>query len=204
MVAEQIVQRGISDINVISAFNNIPREPFVPYAQKNFAYEDRPLSIGRGQTISQPYTTALMTSVLSLKKGNRVLEIGTGSGYQSAVLSYLGAELYTVEYIPELAKKAVSILGSLGFNIHIKVGDGALGWQENSPFDRIIITAALKYIPSHLIDQLKIGGKIVAPVGDKWQQKLIVFDKLRDNSLNKTVICDCVFVPLAGKYGYAE
>ena len=203
MVREQIIQRGIINKNVISAFRNIPRELFVPDNQKNFAYDDRPLPIGRDQTISQPYIVALMSSALSVEKNNKVLEIGTGSGYQSAILSYLGANIYTVERIPELANKAMMTLSSLGFNINIKVDDGTLGWHDYSPYDRIIVTASSERLPNPLIDQLKIGGKIVAPLGGRWRQELILFEKTKRN-LKKTVLCSCVFVPLVGKYGYKE
>ena len=204
MVTEQIIRRGISDRNVVSAFKNIPRELFVPDNQRNFAYDDRPLSIGKGQTISQPYIAALMTSVLYLEKNNKVLEIGTGSGYQSAILSYLGAELYTVERIPELAEKAATVLNYLGFNVNIKIGDGTLGWHDYSPYDRIIVTAASEILPAPLIGQLKAGGRIVAPVGGKWQQELIIFEKTNEGLLKKTFVCGCVFVPLVGKYGYKK
>ena len=204
MVTEQIIRRGISDRNVVSAFKNIPRELFVPDNQRNFAYDDRPLSIGKGQTISQPYIAALMTSVLYLEKNNKVLEIGTGSGYQSAILSYLGAELYTVERIPELAEKAATVLNYLGFNVNIKIGDGTLGWHDYSPYDRIIVTAASEILPAPLIGQLKAGGRIVAPVGGKWQQELIIFEKINEGLLKKTFVCGCVFVPLVGKYGYKK
>jgi len=204
MVTEQIVQRGILDKNVIFALKNIPRERFVPDSQKYFAYDDRPLSIGKGQTISQPYIVALMTSILSIEKNNKVLEVGTGSGYQSAVLSYLGAELYTVERIPELAEEAASRLSYLGFNVNIKMGDGTLGWQDYSPYDRIIVTAASERIPNPLIDQLKDGGRIIAPIGGKWYQELIIFEKTSEGFLKKTFVCGCVFVPLVGKYGYKK
>jgi len=203
MVTEQIVKRGISDENVISAFSNVPRELFVPDDEISFSYQDRPLPIGKNQTISQPYIVALMTQMLSVEENNKVLEIGTGSGYQSAILSYLGTKLYTIERIPELADKAMAALNSLGFNVNIKVGDGTLGWQDYSPYDRIIVTAASETLPLPFIDQLKAGGKIVAPIGGRWRQELMLFEKTK-KALKKTVVCGCIFVPLVGKHGYKK
>ncbi len=204
MVREQLVKRGISSKEVLSAFRNIPREEFVPSSKVNFAYEDSPLSIGLSQTISQPYIVALMTELLSVKKDDKVLEVGTGSGYQSAILSYLGARVYTIERLPLLAKKAKSVLDKLGYKVHIKVGDGSLGWEEHALYDKVIVTAASFNIPPSLIEQLKVGGKIVIPLGTRWQQQLTLVEKKDKGIIEKTSICGCIFVPLIGKYGYKE
>ncbi|MCM8803823.1 MAG: protein-L-isoaspartate(D-aspartate) O-methyltransferase, partial [Candidatus Omnitrophica bacterium] len=150
MVEEQIIARGIKDKKVISAFLKIPREEFVPEGLKEYAYDDRPLSIGEGQTISQPYIVALMTESLQLKGNEKVLEIGTGSGYQSAIIAEIGCQVYSVERIEILAERAKNILKKLGYNVKIRVGDGTLGWEEYAPYDRIIVTAAGPEIPKSL------------------------------------------------------
>ena len=203
-MVDVLKREGIKDKNVLEAMGEVPRHEFVPKNLTRYAYENRPLPIGYGQTISQPYIVALMTQALLLTGGEKCLEIGTGSGYQSAILSYLGAELYTVERIPELAEKAATVLNYLGFNVNIKIGDGTLGWHDYSPYDRIIVTAASEILPAPLIGQLKAGGRIVAPVGGKWQQELIIFEKTNEGLLKKTFVCGCVFVPLVGKYGYKK
>lgn len=170
MVEEQIIRRGITDKNVINAMLKVPREKFVPPAERGSAYGDFPLPIGYGQTISQPYIVAYMTEKLKVKPGDRVLEIGTGSGYQAAILAEIGCEVYTVELIEELSKRAKKILNELGYrNVHFKVGDGFEGWKENAPYDAIIVTAAPKKIPEALKLQLKIGGRLVIPVGEYFQ-----------------------------------
>lgn len=170
MVEDQIIRRGITDKNVIKAMLKVPREKFVPPAERGSAYGDFPLPIGYGQTISQPYIVAYMTEKLKVKPGDRVLEIGTGSGYQSAILADMGCEVYTVELIEELSKRAQKIIEELGYkNVHFKVGDGFEGWKENAPYDAIIVTAAPKNVPEALKLQLKLGGRMVIPVGEYYQ-----------------------------------
>ncbi len=201
MVEEQIIARGIKDKRIIEAFLSIPREAFVPSAVKDQAYKDYPLPIGYNQTISQPYMVALMTELISPQEGEKVLEIGTGSGYQSAVLAYLKCNVFSIERIPELAKKAKAVLEELGFKVNIRVGDGTIGWEENAPYDKIIVTAAAEKIPTPLISQLKERGKMVIPVGDIYSQQLILIDKRDDGKIVKHDVGSCIFVPLVGKYG---
>ncbi len=204
MLKKQLLGRGIHDRNVIRAFSNIPRELFVPEDYKKFAYEDRPLPIGFGQTISQPYIAALMTEALHINKGDKVLEIGTGSGYQSAVLSYLGAKVYSIERVNELAGRAKDSLKALKLEAEVNIGDGTLGWDEYAPYDRITVTAASENVPLPLLDQLKNGGDIIAPIGTRWRQELTLIHKIGKSNVQKTSVCGCVFVPLIGKYGYKE
>jgi protein-L-isoaspartate(D-aspartate) O-methyltransferase len=204
MVEEQIIARGIKDKKVISAFLKVPREEFVPEDLKKYAYIDSPLSIGEGQTISQPYIVALMTEALKLKGGEKVLEIGTGSGYQSAILAEIGCEVYSVERIESLAKKAENILRKLGYNVKIKIGDGTLGWEEYSPYDRIIVTAAGPKIPDTLLFQLSENeGRLIMPVGDRFFQDLILVIK-RGKEIEKINLGGCQFVPLIGKEGWEK
>jgi len=204
MVQEQIIARGIKDEKVISAFLKVPREEFVPESLKEYAYRDCPLSIGEGQTISQPYIVALMTEALKLKGKEKVLEIGTGSGYQSAILAEIGCEVYSIERIELLAKRAENILKKLGYNVKIKIGDGTLGWEEYSPYDRIIVTAAGPKIPETLLSQLsKNEGRLVMPVGDRYIQDLILVIK-NSEKIEKVHLGGCQFVPLIGKEGWKE
>jgi len=204
MVFNQILNRGIDSPDILEAFSNVPRHFFVPESQKQFAYEDCPLPIGEEQTISQPYIVALMTKALDIKPGMSVLEVGTGSGWQTAILSFLGAKVYSVERINVLAQRAEQALNSLGEKVEIKVGDGTKGWPEYAPYDRIIVTAAAPYTPEPLIQQLKVGGKIVVPVGQRFQQELTVMTKIADDKTKEEKICGCMFVPLIGEYGYKE
>ncbi|MCM8798746.1 MAG: protein-L-isoaspartate(D-aspartate) O-methyltransferase [Candidatus Omnitrophica bacterium] len=202
MVKNQIVARGIKDQRVIRAFLKVPRHIFVLEKDLPQAYNDHPLPIGEGQTISQPYMVALMTECLRLKGGERVLEIGTGSGYQTAILAELAGEVYSIERFPSLGEKAGMLLAKLGYkNISIKVGDGTLGWEEFSPYDRIIVTASSPEIPSPLITQLKEGGYLVIPLGESFSQVLTVVEKFGDK-IKRQEICGCVFVPLIGRYGW--
>jgi protein-L-isoaspartate(D-aspartate) O-methyltransferase len=179
MIKEQIIKRGIKDKRVLAAMLKVERHKFVPEDMKYLAYSDRPLPIGYGQTISQPYIVALMTELLGLRGNEKVLEIGTGSGYQAAILSLLCKEVYTIEILKPLAKSAEKRLKELGYtNIKVKHGDGYLGWEEYAPFDAIIVTAAPQEIPPKLIDQLKEGGKMVLPVGSVYQElKVVVKEK---------------------------
>ncbi len=204
MVEEQLRSRGIKDERVLAAFREVPRHIFVPEDRRMYAYSDAPLSIGFGQTISQPYIVALMTELLNAEKGDKVLEIGTGSGYQAAILACLGAEVFSVERVSNLAEEARERLNSLGYHVHIKVGDGSMGWKENALYDRIIITAASPEVPPPVIEQVKEGGKIVVPVESGWGQVLTVINKKKGGRLKREEVCGCVFVPLLGKYGYKQ
>lgn len=206
MVEEQIKKRGIKNPHVIKAFLNVPRHKFVSSAFQSQAYENHPLPIGNGQTISQPYMVALMTTLLEIKSTDKVLEIGTGSGYQSAILAELCEKVFSIERIKNLAISARRILDELKyFNINIKVGDGTYGWQEFAPFDKIIVTAGAPHIPPLLIEQLQDAGKMVIPLALKntSSQNLKLIEK-KNNKIFTKEICECVFVPLIGKYGWEE
>jgi len=187
----------VTDPDVLTAIERVPRHRFVPKHLQQHAYDDRPLPIGQGQTISQPFVVALMTQALALTPESRVLEIGTGSGYQTAILAELADEVYTVEVRPELQERAQRILDALGYaNIHYCVGDGWMGWPEESPFDAIIVTAAAPEWPQALIKQLAEGGRMVIPVGENdWNQTLWLLTKL-DDSLIKESLGPVRFVPL--------
>lgn len=195
MVEKQLKGRDITDEKVLNAMLKIERHKFVPEQYQDLAYIDEPLPIGYGQTISQPYIVALMTQLLELKGDERILEIGTGSGYQAAVLAEIVKEVYTIEIIPQLANRAEKLLKELGYkNIFIKVGDGYLGWPEYAPFDGIIVTCAPDHIPQPLIEQLKDGGKIVIPVGE-IHQELVVVEKQKEKIIKRRVI-PVRFVPM--------
>ena len=170
MVAGQIEARGVRDPRVLEALRAVPRHEFVPPEQRMHAYEDRPLPIGEGQTISQPYIVAVMTELLALEGSERVLEIGTGSGYQAAVLGRLAREVYSIEIVPELAARAAKDLERLGYaNVHVRQGDGYRGWPEHAPFDAILVTAAPGHVPEPLVEQLALGGRMVLPLGGVFQ-----------------------------------
>jgi len=204
MVSQQLVSRGIRDKRVLETFRNVPRHEFISSQTSNEAYADHPLPIGEGQTISQPYMVALMTECLRLEGNEKVLEIGTGSGYQAAILGSLAAEVYSVERFQSLADKAQQVLGKSGFkNIKIKVGDGTLGWQEFAPYDAIVVTAGAPHTPASLIKQLKNNGRLVIPVGGSFNQVLTVIEK-KEKKLLPTEVCACVFVPLVGKEGWQK
>ncbi len=195
MVTTQIKSRGIKDMNVLEAMEKVPRHVFVPENMRKAAYNDEPLPIGNGQTISQPYIVAYMTEVLQLSVEEKVLEVGTGSGYQAAVLAEIARELFTVEIIDGLSKNAQEVLQAEGYtNIHFRVGDGSYGWEENAPYDAIMVTAAPPEVPKALQDQLKIGGRMIVPVGDAFQELvLIVREKRR---FKKKKLLPVRFVPL--------
>src|SRR4030043_669357 len=198
MVETQIKARGVKDPRVLSALLKVERHHFVPEEHLNSAYSDQPLPIGKGQTISQPYIVALMTELLELKGGEKVLEVGTGSGYQAAILAELAKEVYTIEIIESLASTAKKRLSELGYqNIRVKAGDGYLGWPEAAPFDAIIITAAPDPIPKPLLDQLREGGRMVIPVGE-FTQELRKIVK-RGGKIEKTDIISVIFVPMTGE-----
>lgn len=202
MVDTQLIPRGIRDPRVLEAMRKVPRHLFMDESMWYKAYDDMALPVGEGQTISQPYMVAVMTEFLDLKGAEKVLEIGTGSGYQAAILAELSMELYTIERIQSLSQKAGETLRSLGYvNIHLMVGDGTLGWPEAAPFDRILITAGAPEIPEPLIEQLADGGMILAPVGDRFSQQLIRVTKQKGKLL-KEYHTPCVFVPLVGEYGW--
>ncbi|MCZ2152824.1 MAG: protein-L-isoaspartate(D-aspartate) O-methyltransferase [Bryobacterales bacterium] len=201
MVGTQLQQRGIKQNSVLAAMQRIPRERFVPESARRYAYEDRALSIGHGATISQPYIVALMTELLDVNASHKVLEIGTGSGYQAAILNELARFVYSIEIVPELAERARKTLEELGFTkVHVRAGDGYLGWPEESPFDRIIITAAPPKIPQALVDQLVRGGCLVAPEGDTPNtQKLVILRKDRLGRVSRAESIPVVFVPMVPK-----
>jgi protein-L-isoaspartate(D-aspartate) O-methyltransferase len=198
MVKQQIEQRGVRNPDVLRAMRAVPRHLFIPESQRAWAYEDHPVPIGQGQTISQPYIVALMTELLEPAKDHKVLEIGTGSGYQAAVLSGLVKQVLSIEIVPELARSASALLAKLSYgNVKVRLGDGYRGWPEEAPFDRIIITAAPPEIPQTLIDQLAPGGKLVAPVGSTvWGQDLVVVDKRPDGKTRRRSVIPVMFVPM--------
>ena len=205
MVETQLIPRGIKDKRVINAMLTIPRHLFVPEeALWSQAYSDFPLPIGEKQTISQPYIVALMTEAIELKGAERILEIGTGSGYQTAILSMLAEKVYSIERISSLAARARKVLDSINCsNVVIKIGDGTLGWPEEAPFDAILTTAAAPEIPKCYIDQLKIGGRLIIPVGDVYSQVLVKVIKTKDGII-KQDMGGCRFVKLIGRYGWTE
>jgi protein-L-isoaspartate(D-aspartate) O-methyltransferase len=198
MVDEQIRARGIKAPAVLRAMGDVPRHLFVPPEVQPFAYEDRPLPIGLDQTISQPYIVAFMTEALDVSRGHRVLEIGTGSGYQAAVLSGLVRQVFSMEIVPELAERARRTLSATGYaNVQVRTGNGYLGWPDQSPFDRIIVTAAPPELPRALIDQLAIGGRLVAPVGTVAQEIVVVTKTAQGVTEERTI--PVRFVPMVQK-----
>lgn len=202
MVEVQLRKRGIRDERVLRAFEEVPRHLFVPVAARHMAYEDMPLPIGRDQTISQPYIVALMTSLLELKGDERVLELGTGSGYQAAILSKLAAEVQTVELIAELAERADRLLRELGCsNVHVHVADGTLGWPPAAPYAGILGTAAAPRVPPPLPGQLDEGGRLVLPVAEDYQQLLKVITR-HGNEYDERTVTAVAFVPMRGKHGW--
>jgi len=202
MVEEQIISRGIRDSEVIEAMKKVPRHLFVEEALQSQGYSDHPLPIGEKQTISQPYMVALMTEALQLTGKEKVLEIGAGSGYQTAILAELGEKVFSIERIRSLAIRARKLLYELGyFNVEIKIFDGTYGWVEEGPFDAIIVTAGAPDIPQPLIDQLTIGGRLVIPVGDAFVQDLIRVTKTGEG-IKREDLGGCRFVKLIGRYGW--
>jgi protein-L-isoaspartate(D-aspartate) O-methyltransferase len=201
MVDEQLIPRGINNPKVLDVFRKIERHKFIPEDLHSNSYADFPIPIGEGQTISQPYIVALMTQCLGLTGQEKVLEIGTGSGYQTAILAELSKDVYSIERSAGLSKRAQAVLKELGYtNIKIRIGDGSLGWAEEAPFDRIIITAAAPRAPLPLTEQLKENGKLILPLGESFSQILTLIEKRKDK-FESSEICGCVFVPLVGKYG---
>lgn len=204
MVLHQLAGRGVNDSKVLQAFREVPREVFVPEPVKEHAYQDSPLSIGSGQTISQPYIVALMTELLEVKPGDKVLEVGTGSGYQAAILLKMEAKVYGVERYSNLAKEAKEKITALGYTIKIKIGDGTLGWREFAPFDKIVVTAAAPKAPQSLLEQLTVGGKLVIPLGSRFSQEITIVEKRAKDEFSSKAVCGCVFVPLIGEEGWNE
>lgn len=196
MVLDQIERRGVSHKETLKAMRTVPRHLFVPEQMQTYAYEDRPLAIGNSQTISQPYIVAFMTASINPDSSYRVLEIGTGSGYQAAVLSEIVKEVYTIEIIPELSEQAQKRFSELGYkNIHPKIGDGYNGWQEKAPFDAIIVTAAPPEVPQPLIDQLREGGKLIIPVGPKYQVQSLQLITKKNGKIKTQNLFPVRFVP---------
>jgi len=199
MVDEQIEAREIADPRVLAAMRQVPRHEFVPAAERAHAYEDRPLPIGEGQTISQPYIVALMTQLAGVGRGARVLEVGTGSGYQAAVLAACGAEVYSIEIVDALAKRAQQDLARLGIeNVHVRSGDGYRGWPEAAPFDAIVVTAAAPQVPPALLSQLRTGGRLVIPVGETWHEQTLQVHTRTETGFDVQDVVPVRFVPMTG------
>jgi len=204
MVQEQLIRRGITDERVLEAMGAVPRHLFVDQAFWPRAYSDHPLPIGYDQTISQPYIVALMSQELEPSENSKILEIGTGSGYQTAVLALLGGAVYTIERVGALTEKAKRVLKKLGFeNVRYRVGDGSLGWAEHSPFDGIIVAAGAPDVPDVYLDQLAVGGRMVIPVGPRRSQRLLKVIK-GEKMLEKHYLCGCTFVPLIGDRAWTD
>ncbi|HEX9186342.1 MAG TPA: protein-L-isoaspartate(D-aspartate) O-methyltransferase [Vicinamibacteria bacterium] len=198
MVATQIASRGVRDPRTLAAMRKVPRHLFVPKAAVGQAYDDHPLPIGHGQTISQPYIVAFMTEALGLKGGETVLEVGTGSGYQAAVLGEIAARVQTIEIVAPLAAESSALLERLGYaNVEVRAGDGYLGWPERAPFDAIMVTAAAPRVPEPLKQQLKDGGRLVLPVGDEWQELVVVTRK--GDAFEEKRVLPVRFVPMTGR-----
>ncbi|MBI2466317.1 MAG: protein-L-isoaspartate(D-aspartate) O-methyltransferase [Candidatus Rokubacteria bacterium] len=204
MVEDQLVRRGIGDRRVLDAMRKVPRHRFVEEALRDRAYGDHPLPIGEGQTISQPYMVAAMTQLLRLEGAEKVLEIGTGSGYQTAILTGLARRVCSIERLPTLAARARRILEELGYtNAVVKIADGTYGWPDEAPFDRVLVTAGAPAVPMPLFQQLAEGGRMVVPIGETQTQTLYVVEKV-DGRMRTSADCGCVFVKLVGKYGWDE
>jgi len=204
MVEEQLRRRGIRDEGVLSAMARVPRHLFVPSGSRSESYEDRPLPIGDGQTISQPYMVAIMTQSLELEGGEKILEIGTGSGYQTAILAELARMVFTMERLFSLIQNSEKRLRNLGYeNIYCRLGDGSQGWPEEAPFDGIIVTAGAPEVPEALKSQLSEGGRMVIPVGSRYSQTLMMITKTKDR-FEEEEITGCVFVPLVGDSAWRE
>jgi protein-L-isoaspartate(D-aspartate) O-methyltransferase len=199
MVRNQLVAGGIRNPEVLQAMVEVPRHEFVPASLRPYAYADGPLPIGHGQTISQPFIVAYMTQALELSREDTVLEVGTGSGYQAAILGKVAKEVYTIEIVPPLAESAKAILSKLGFeNVHVRLGDGYLGWPEKAPFDAIIVTCAPDHVPEPLISQLKEGGRLVIPVGEAGGVQHLVLLRKKNGQISKAKMLDVRFVPMTG------
>ena len=199
MIAVDLVPRGIWNPAVIKAMKQVPRQEFVPKHIRKLAYADRPLPIGEGQTISQPYVVAWMSQLLEIEKGMKVLEIGTGSGYQAALLAVLGARTYSMEIRPNLAHEVKIRLNKLGYRVQVRQGDGYYGWKQHAPFDRIIITAAVNHVPRPLLEQLKLGGKLILPLGNvRYYQNMTLIEKDYSSKTHTSQHGQVRFVPMVG------
>jgi len=201
MVREQLAApgRGLTNARVLAALGRVPRHEFVPERLRAEAYDDHPLPIGHGQTISQPYIVAFMTEALAPQAGERFLEVGTGSGYQAAVLAELGVEVFSIEIVAALAQQAETDLQRLGYtNVHVRAGDGYAGWSEHAPFDAVIVTCAPERVPQPLVDQLRDGGRMIIPVGGQWSQELILLRK-QGGKLEQSAVLPVRFVPMTGR-----
>lgn len=203
-LVETLRKKGITDERVLKAIGIIEREKFIPPTMVHNAYKDIALPIGYEQTISQPYTVAFMTEKLNVKAGDKILEVGTGSGYQAAILEFLGAKVYSIEINLELYHRTVKLFDNLGIRVHAKYGDGTIGWAEYAPFDGIIVTAGSPSIPQKLKEQLTVGGRLVIPVGGRDYQDLYVLTKISDNDFKTEVYPRFAFVPLLGKEGWEK
>ncbi len=204
MVETQLISRGIHDPRVLAAMRKVPRHLFVSEALQSQAYADHPLPIGDKQTISQPYIVALMTEALQLQGTEKVLEIGTGSGYQTAILAELADQVFSIERLPSLLHNARKILEELGYrNVVLKVGDGTVGWPEEAPFDAILVSAGAPQVPQPLVDQLAMGGRLILPVGDRLTQDLVLVERVPEG-IRKKSLGGCRFVDLIGKWGWEE
>ena len=202
MVKHQIKARGIKDVRVLDAMRSVPRHLFLPPEARKYAYGDSPIRIGSGQTISQPYIVALMTELLDVHEGHRVLDVGTGSGYQAAILGELAAEVHSIERHPELAESAEKNLSDLGYdNVHVHVGDGTKGYLPASPYDRIVVAASAPKVPDPLLNQLTEDGRLVLPVGNRFSQHLEIWDR-QGEKFKKSNSIPVVFVPLIGDEGW--
>ncbi len=205
MIDAQIIGRGITDRRVIEAMQTVPRHIFVEEAMSAQAYSDSSLPIGDRQTISQPYIVALMTQLLRLSGTEKVLEIGTGSGYQAAILATLADRVYTIERLRPLALRARKALDSLGFlNVNLKIGDGSDGWQSEAPFDAIMVTAGAPEVPEPLLEQLKTGGRLVIPIGTQYNQTMLKIEKGEDGMITRENLVECRFVKLVGRCGWTS
>ncbi len=205
MVEEQVIARGVKDPRVTAAMLQVPRHKFVEEAMESQAYQDAPLPIGERQTISQPYMVAVMSEALALDGTDKVLEVGTGSGYQAAVLALLADRVFSLERIPALARRARKVLDSCGYSkVNIRLADGTLGWQEMAPFDAIIVTAGAPNVPQGYLDQLAVGGRLVIPVGDRTNQVLMRITRVAETEFKEEQLLGCRFVPLVGNHGWRE
>ena len=204
LLVKEIEKKGIKNPNVLEAFRKVPRHFFFDPIFIQHAYEDKAFPIGEGQTISQPYTVAFQTELLEIKKGSKILEIGTGSGYQACILMELGAEVFSIEFNEKLYKKTKSFLPKMGYTPHLFQGDGSKGLRKYAPYDGIIVTAGAPSIPSDLVSQLGVGGKLVIPVGDKKRQQMIRVEKVSQKKVSKKVFNNFSFVPLLGQDGWNQ
>jgi protein-L-isoaspartate(D-aspartate) O-methyltransferase len=203
-LVDQLIANGITDKNVLKAFDDVERHKFVPEALVHHAYKDVALPIGYGQTISQPYTVAYMTQALKADPGSKILEIGTGSGYQAAILEYMGMKVYSIERQFEIYIRTQKLFDKLGIRVYTKYGDGTIGWDEYAPYDGIIVTAGSPSVPNSYKKQLAVNGRIVIPVGTKHSQKLKIITKLDDQNFEEKDIPEFTFVPLIGREGWNE